>query len=320
MHDFVTTLDYPLRSEWADRGRSLTGDDPPPHVRLRRILAAAREHKPIVLNGFSRIDTVAAAILARWRKPPPVIVTDCTWKTGRSPVDRVLTRIGVRALDGPHATFCVLSTDELERFPRSWDVPAERVRVCRWYHGLTDDELAAPTSEDGPVFSGGRSLRDYEPLLRCAADLPFEVRIAAERSDLPAGVPVPANVTVGPTSHAEYLEAMRTARAVVVAIEPREDRGAGQTTYLNAMAMGKLTIVTDTLAVRDHVEDRRTGLIVAARDPQALGDAIRWSQDPANAEEVAAIRARARETARGRFGPADHIRALLEIVDEVHAR
>ena len=320
MHEFVTTLDYPLRPEWAARGRSLTGDSPPPHVRLKRILAAGRERKPIVLDGFHRVDTVAAAILARRRRPPPVVVTDCTWKTGSSTADRVVTRLGVRALDGRHATFCVSSTEELERFPRLWDVPPERIRICRWYHGLTDAELAAPTSEDGPIFSGGRSLRDYEPLLRCAAELPFEFRIAAERSDLPEGVPVPPNVSVGPTSHADYLEAMRNARAVVVALEPREDRSAGQTTYLNAMAMGKLTIVTETLGVRDHVEDRRSGLIVPARDSRALCETIRWSQDPANADEVAAIRERARETACERFGPGNHIRSLLDVVDELLAR
>ena len=131
---------------------------------------------------------------------------------------------------------------------------------------------------------------------------------------------MPPNVSVGPTSHADYLEAMRNARAVVVALEPREDRSAGQTTYLNAMAMGKLTIVTETLGVRDHVEDRRSGLIVPARDSRALCETIRWSQDPANADEVAAIRERARETACERFGPGNHIRSLLDVVDELLAR
>lgn len=320
MHDFFTTLDYPLRPEWATRGHSLTGDDPPAATRLRRIVAASGDDKPIVLDGFNRVDTLAAALIARTRRPAPVVITDCTWKTGRSPVDRLLTRAGIRALDGPRTTFCVSSTAERERFPELWDVPRERVRICRWYHGLTDAQLAAGVSEDGPIFSGGRSLRDYEPLLRCAADLPRPVRIAADRGDLPAGVPVPPNVTVGPTSHEEYLATMRSACLVVVALERRDDRSAGQTTYLNSMAMGKLTIVTETLAVADHIEHGETGLIVPAHDPAALGETIRWALDPANAEAVAAIRARGRESARTRFGPDQHVDALLEIVDEARAR
>jgi hypothetical protein len=320
VHDFVTTLDYPTRPEWARRGHSLTADDPSAPTRLRRILAAAGEHKPIVLDGFSRIDTVAAALLVQSRRKAPVVMTDCTWKTGKSATDRALTRLGVRALDGPHTTFCVSSTAEREVFPDLWGVPADRVRVCRWYHGLTDAQLAAPTSEDGPIFSGGRSLRDYEPLLRCAAQLPRDVRIAADRADLPAGIPVPANVTVGPTSHDGYLSSMRSACVVVVALERRRDRSAGQTTYLNSMAMGKLTIVTETLGVSDHVDDRDTGLIVPAHDPDALASAIRWSLDPVNATAVAAIRARGRAAARTRFGPDRHIDALLAIAAEAASR
>jgi len=320
MHDFVTTLDYPTRPEWARRVRSLTPDAPSAPTRLRRILSAAGEGKPILLDGFSRVDTLAAALLARSRRKAPVVMTDCTWKTGGAGADRVLTRLGVRALDGPRTTFCVSSTAERRIFPELWGVPADRVRICRWYHGLTEAQLAAPTSEDGPVFSGGRSLRDYEPLIRCAPGLGREIRIAANREDLPDGVAVPANVVVGPTSHDEYLELMRSACVVVVALERREDRSAGQTTYLNSMAMGKLTIVTETLGVSDHIEDRVTGLIVPAHDPDALGDAIRWSVDPVNAAEVAAIRARGRDVARTRFGPDRHIETLLEIADEAATR
>ncbi len=316
----MTTLDYPRRAEWARRGRSLTADDPSPAVRLRRVLAAGRDRKPIVLDGFNRADTTAAALLATTRRPAPIVMTDCTWKVGESAADRLLTRAGIAALDGPRTTFCVSSTAERERWPELWGIPPERLAISRWYHGLTDAQLAAPTTEDGPIFSGGRSLRDYEPLLRCAAELPYAFQIAAERSDLPAGLPVPPNVAVGPVSHDEYLDAMRAAALVVVALERREDRSAGQTTYLNSMAMGKLTLVTDTLGVSDHVEDRVTGLIVPARDPAALADAIRWSLDPANAGEVAAIRARGRESARDRFGPDRHVDNLLAIVDEVLAR
>jgi hypothetical protein len=320
VHDFVTTLDYPRRAEWSRRGRSLTADDPSPAVRLRRVLAAGRDRKPIVLDGFDRADTTAAALLATTRRPAPIVMTDCTWKVGDSAVDRAVTRIGIKALDGPRTTFCVSSTAERERWPELWGIPSERLAISRWYHGLTDAQLAAPASEVGPIFSGGRSLRDYEPLLRCAAELPYDFQIAAERSDLPAGVPVPTNVAVGPISHVEYLDAMRAAALVVVALEQREDRSAGQTTYLNSMAMGKLTIVTETLGVSDHVEDRVTGLVVPARDPGALADAIRWSRDPANAGDVAAIRARGRDVARDRFSPDRHVDNLLAIVDEVIAR
>jgi len=278
---------------------------------------AGRDGRPLVLNGFDRADLVGAAVLARTRAPAPVIITDCTWQTGRSPLDRLLTRIGVRALSGRRTTFCASSTQERERFPAMWRISPEQVQLHHWYHGLDDEDLDAQTSEDGPIFSGGRSLRDFTPLLRGAAELPWEVRIAADPAEMPKGEPVPRNVTVGIISHDDYMAMMRRASMVIVPLERREDRSAGQSTYLTSMAMGKLTAVTETLAVRDHIDNGRTGFVIPAGDAKALAETIRWAKDPSNAADVRAIRERGRDVVRARYGPDQHIATMLELVDEL---
>ena len=316
MRDVVTTLHYPLRPEWGARMRDLNADGPSTAALVRRLVAAAAECKVMVLNGFGREDRLAAAVIARRRRPPRVVFTDCTWELGRRRVDRIATRTAIRAIDGTHVVYCVLSGDERERFPSTWRVDRDRVRVVRWYHALSDEELARDPAEDGPIFAGGRSMRDYRALLEIAPALPAPVRIAATAKAAPGAAGV-ANVEVGELPHPEFMDLMRRAKLVVVPVEDRFERSAGQNTFLNAMAFGKTVVVTDTTGVRDYIEHRRTGLLVRPNDPRELREAIEWALDPANAAEVAAMRRRAREVARERFGPENYIAELFALADEL---
>ena len=126
--------------------------------------------------------------------------------------------------------------------------------------------------------------------------------VSAPASALPRGVPTPPGLRVVELAPAAYLGALKAASVVVVPLQQRHDRAAGQSTYLTAMALGKLVVVVDSLAVREHVEDRVTGLVVAP-EPAALAAALRWALDPANAAEVDAIRDAARRIATTRFSP-----------------
>ena len=121
-------------------------------------------------------------------------------------------------------------------------------------------------------------MRDYELLVRAARPLDVPVtlatnQVATHRPDLPA------NVRAGRISHAEFIDQLRRSTVVVVPLKVGIERSAGRQTYLNAMAMGKLVIVTDSPGVRDYIENRWTGLIIPA-DVGALTTAIQWALDP----------------------------------------
>ena len=315
MADFATTLDFPEREEWVSRGMCLTTDGPGPVVLFARIVRAARSGMLLVLNGFSVVDRLASAVLARRRGGPTIILTDCNWKRGVNPLDRLWTAAGIRSLRGRNVVFCVDSTETVDIFARIWSVDPSRIRVLHWYHGLTEEQLAQKPTHDGPIFSGGRSLRDYRALLSCAPSLSKGVLIAASRSALPADVPIPPNVRVVTLPHDGFISAMRDASVVVVPLVGAADRSAGETTYLDAMAMGKLTVVTDSVGVRDYVEDGRTVLLVPPGDPAALRSAIEWALDPANAMAVNKIRLNAQQRARSDFGQVSHVCQILEIID-----
>ncbi|HTP24535.1 MAG TPA: glycosyltransferase [Anaeromyxobacteraceae bacterium] len=309
----LSTLHWPKRAAWMSRVEVLSHEETGTSAILLR-LAMADRYDAIVVDGATggkvRVaDLGAAMLLARRRSGPTVIITDATWSRGSQSFDRLACRIGIRAIDSPRVIYCVLSSDEQRAFANTWKVDPARVVFTPFYFTAGDHDLAAPTREDGSVFAGGDSLRDYRPLLRAARSLQVPVKIAAslERRGLPG------NVSAGRVSHARFLELMRNASAVVVPLAARE-RSAGQQTYLNAMAYGKLVIVPDVAGVRDYIADRKTGIIVPPGDADALASAIDWALDPAHRSDVARISALAKADARRRFSPDVYVERVLEVI------
>jgi glycosyltransferase involved in cell wall biosynthesis len=184
-----------------------------------------------------------------------------------------------------------------------------------FYWTAADDELEQPVSEDGGVFAGGDSLRDYRPLIVAAPRLHVPIHLATHVLSDAVRRSLPRHVHAGPVPQAEYLRLMREATVVVVPLCDRRDRGAGQQTYLNAMAMGKLVIVPDVMGVRDYIEDGRTGIVVPASDGAALEGALRWALDPSRRGQVRSLGARARDVVRARFTPERYVDAVLDVVE-----
>jgi hypothetical protein len=318
----VSRLDLSFRPEWARRVSHVPVDLARPAAAIRRLLHEAQGADALIVDGAMGgrdrlVDFTAAAILARRRTGPRVIFTDATWGRGTHLADRLACRVGLQAIDSPRTVYCVLASGERELFARTWGVPLERVAFTPFCVTVPDAELDAAVTEDGTVFAGGNSLRDYGPLLRIAGDLDVPVTIATR---LLHGAAVPPNVRAGAISPQAFLDRLRSASVVVVPLAVTRERSAGQQTYLNAMAQGKLVIVTDVLGVRDYVEPDRTGLLVPPGDGPALLHAIRWALDPLNAGEVAAIRARARTAARNRFSGAAYVSAILRATDRALLR
>ncbi|AKT50125.1 glycosyltransferase [Arsenicicoccus sp. oral taxon 190] len=316
-----TTLDYRLRPTWRAATVPLGAGRPGTLARLGRVLRAARRSDVLVLDGTSTADKLATALLARVPHGPDVLVLDCSWKLGPGRLQALLTRAGVQAMAGPRTTFVALTAEGAGQFARVHRVAADRVAHVPWHHGLDEEALAAVVTADGPIFSGGRTARDYRALLRCAATLDRPVVIATVPGGIPADEPVPPSVTVRTEQDPEaFRRDLRAAEVVVVALERRDDCAPGIMVLLDALALGKLTVVTDTLGVREHVEQGVTGFVVPAEDADALGQTLRWCLDPANTAAVAAIRERAREVARAAYGPERHVAELLALVDRTGRR
>jgi Glycosyl transferases group 1 len=326
----VTTL-VNDRPQWARRVRMVDRHAQPAASVTGRVVAAGLRGRTLVLLGSAGFgaryaDLLAAVAVARSPRRPAVVLSECTWEPGSAALARRLrvggkggaARLAVRAMDSEHTTFCVLSRAEQERFPRTWGVEPERVVHTPFTVTLDAEQLAAPAPAGDAVFASGNSLRDYGPLLDAAPGIPAPVVLATTQVDRNARLA--PNVRAGPLPHADCVDELRRARVVVVPLAENRWRSAGQQTYLNAMALGKAVVVTDTMGVRDYVEDGVTGLIVAPGDARAMGEAVRWTLDPANAEAVRAMTERAMQTVRERFTLDRYLARLLDVASDTIAR
>jgi hypothetical protein len=313
----ITTLYFPSRTAWSGRLDMLDVERMSAPSIVGRLSAESRHYEAMVLNGDGApaSELVAAAMIARRRDPPCVIFADCAWGPSAT---RIVDRATIRLIDGPHVHYCVHSREQKSCFPEVWWVPEERVHVTPYYHTLSVEELAAPTRRDGWVFSGGHSYRDFTTVIDAAAGIDAPVVIggqisAADRKRLPA------NVRAELLPHEEFVSLLRRSSVVVVSLE-QTSRSAGEQTYLNAMAMGKPVIVTDTMGVREYVDDGDTGLIVPPADARALTAALEWVLDRQNAAEVEAMARRGREAALTRFTPDAYIESLIAVLDRVEKK
>jgi glycosyltransferase involved in cell wall biosynthesis len=133
------------------------------------------------------------------------------------------------------------------------------------------------------ICSAGQEYRDYATLLEALAPLSIRCHIAAgtnifTKADhgLKAGLErlvLPEGVTVGPMSFVEMRELYARARFVVVPLVP-SDMDNGITVILEAFAMGKAVICTDTPGQVGVLEHGVNCLRVPPFDAPALREAI----------------------------------------------
>jgi glycosyltransferase involved in cell wall biosynthesis len=276
----------------------------------RELLELAKDREVIILNGSvgrrQRYRDVVFAIILKWfrRNPPPVLMQDATWEPSSDSLSRdypflapllpKLARLAISLLDGPHMRYAVLSTDEVKTFPRVWGVDPHRVVYQPFPHTLGKYQ-GMPTHDDGYLFAGGNSMRDYDLLEEALQGTGTPTRMATSWKPK-RGLP---HLEARSTSHEEFMQLLANARAVVVPMR-KMVRSAGQQTYLNAMLLGKPVIVTEAPGVRDYIIDGVTGVIVP-RDVAALRAAILHVMDPANAAFYAKMVQRAQEDVLNRF-------------------
>jgi len=194
--------------------------------------------------------------------------------------------------------FVVYSSWQKQFIEQRWSVPPDQVIQTPF---MVDADFFAPGAaaasraglglpDDGRpiVCSAGLEYRDYDTLLEAVAGLDVHVvlaaaspwskhRVALSRNRLPS------NVVVRSFTQFDLRQLYALSAFVVLPLHPVAFQ-AGVTTLLEAMAMGKAVICTQTPGQTDVVVDGETGLYVPAHDPAGLRSAIlALLADPARA-------------------------------------
>jgi glycosyltransferase involved in cell wall biosynthesis len=188
--------------------------------------------------------------------------------------------------------FAVWASHEVEDFARAFGLPRHQLEYVPYHHTLHD--YTYEIRDDGYVFAGGNSDRDYRTLVEAVRGLDIPTWIALTQRDLLAGVEVPPHVRVEATTAEGFRQAMAGAKLIVVPMQKGTLRSGGQQTCLNAMLLGKPTIAVGRRWAVDFITDGEDGLIVDYEDTQGLQKAIRWLLDYPEAARRMGERARER--------------------------
>lgn len=79
---------------------------------------------------------------------------------------------------------CCNTRAEIERYSRHFKIPQEKFRLVLMAFQRSDIERWTP-SDEGYIFAGGNTDRDWETLLRAVESLPYAVRIYTSTVGLP---------------------------------------------------------------------------------------------------------------------------------------
>jgi len=320
--DFYTTVDYHDDPRWAARAHLLPAAQGPLGglrmlLRLLRLALAGHSLVLDVSAGRTHHEVLAAACLGLLKPLRPrarrgvVVAMGSMWHRDpglRGTLQGLVVRLADRAID----RYVVQSTAELSMFPATWGVSAGKLNCALYFWTILPKDMDGSAEQGVYVFAGGNSQRDYTPLVQAAQALPDVQFVLATR--LLDGNSLPPNITTGQVTHSRFMQLMRGASVVVTPIRSGLTRAAGQQTYLNAMWLGKLSVVNDVPGVRDHIVHGETGLIVEGT-PESYVEALRFILDPANNAAVCAIAERGQHVAQEQFTFENHVTGVLQAVD-----
>ncbi|MFC1826935.1 glycosyltransferase [Thermodesulfobacteriota bacterium] len=150
------------------------------------------------------------------------------------------------------------------------------------------------------IFSGGNSQRDYQTLMVAVRDTEIPIIVSITKSEERNRLKCPENVIIVAAWEPAFSRLMAGSRFVVLCMDDKIIRGAGEASILNAMWHGKPVVCADNLAAKEYIKEGVTGYVVPAGDANALQDRIQklWNTSPIQIEEMGN---RAHEYVRAHF-------------------
>jgi glycosyltransferase involved in cell wall biosynthesis len=247
-----------------------------------RVTWLARELSvPFESSGADVIVTPLGSLLplaSRVRRGPKTVVLNINLCTVLRRLGGLRRRVLVASLRSADAIVCLA---EAQRTLLLEQITIDPAKVHLVLLGVDDIFYTpAPRKNEPHVLAVGRDEgRDYATLSRALRSLDVEATIVASERNV-RGIEFPPNVRIElDVSPVRLRELYGRATCVVVPTHAQEfDRGAdcsGQTVLLDAMAMGRATVVTHRSTLDDYIDRDETAVVVGAESPQELEDGIR---------------------------------------------
>jgi glycosyltransferase involved in cell wall biosynthesis len=172
-------------------------------------------------------------------------------------------------------------------------IPPQKVVLLKW---PVDQKFWHPMDvQTDMICTVGSEMRDFRALRLAMRGLNIHCHIAAgnqrgvSHSTVKAiweSGPLPPNISVGGKTFTQLRALYARSRFVVIPLLPSKTDN-GTTSILEAMAMGKAVICSQTRGQVDVIQDGKTGLFVPQGNSKALHDAIQYLwEHPDEAERM----------------------------------
>jgi glycosyltransferase involved in cell wall biosynthesis len=278
-------------------------------------LLAARRQFDVLVSGSERGAHLFALIegLLPGRKTRHVMI-GCLWQRPRTAIGLWVRRGRYRIEARAVCRFVVWSRRQARYYHDLFRIPEGKIAVVPFHTTL--DGYDYSVRDEGYVFSGGDSQRDYRTLVEAVRGLEIRVVIAVLSRSHFRGLVLPDNVEVTTLSAVEFRERMARARVVVVPMKGGLVHSGGYQTYLNAMAMGKPVVVADDVGADEYISDGVDGFIVPPGSADDMRAVLRRLLD--SAELRAAVGTRAAKTAE-RYSMVEFVNRLVRLAEECAA-
>jgi glycosyltransferase involved in cell wall biosynthesis len=272
-------------------------------------LALRVRHYRLVVNYYHRNGYwlgLWASLRVRRRGPALAWIGFAPNPHGEGIRGRIKEMLTYRALLGHDLIVCntrPLIATVARRFPKV----ARKLAYARW--GGTGDEDVEMAADNGYIFAGGRTNRDFETLLDALSGIQYPAIVVAPgdarlRPDIPDHVAIYRDL---PTE--EFQRLLLGASIVAVALKHAEV-SSGQVVLNRAMRSGKAVVITATAGIDEYVEDGHDAILVAPGDVRDLRAKLsHLIDDPQRRQELGHAARRTYETT---FNSRVFARALYE--------
>lgn len=273
--DGLETSSFGPLGRWLDR-KSAT---PSFFFKALKLLAHQADYDAVVTSGL-RTGQVFGFLrsLLRRRRPVHIHLELMLDEEKGSPFWK-LKRAFQRAAFGSADLLVTSALGEIDIYSERLGIPRERFRFVLFHTNVLNPGQVG--RERGYAFSAGRTGRDYVLLAEAVRGLDLDLIVLGDAASL-ENVEFPSCTQVlTDEPYERYLELLHGCDFVIVPLnEVRSSRG--QVVILEAMAMGKPVIATETVGTVDYVDSGENGLLVPPGEAAPLRSAIQSLSEDAS--------------------------------------
>ena len=269
----VETSSFGRLGRWLDRKSSSNA-----LLKALKLLIHESEYDAVVTGDLRAGQLLGISrTLLRIRKPVHV-QTEITLDRERDSLLWKMKRAFQRLAFASTDVLVTSSLGEVDIYSRRLGIPRERFRFVPFHTNVVNPGPVGAAR--GYAFSAGKSGRDFEVLARAAQRLDMDLVVVGNAASLDGLEFSSRTKVLVDQPYDRYLELLHGCDFVVVPLVDLP-RSTGQVVILEAMAIGKPVVVTETVGTVDYVESGVNGLLVPPGDAEALAAAmLRLRQDP----------------------------------------